>query len=110
MTMSDIAQTPVEKPQENNNFNLTSFLIWAVVIGLLAVVGWGLVDSRVTRPEAGTEAPVFEMQFFDGYEWQDTTSASLEDMQGQVVVVNFWASWCVECRVEADVFEQTWRK
>jgi len=107
--MSEIAQPPVKQPAKEK-VSLSSILIWVIVIGLLTVVGLGLLDSRVTRPEAGAEAPVFEMQFFDGYEWQGRPAVSLEDMQGQIVVLNFWASWCVECRVEADVFEQTWRK
>jgi cytochrome c biogenesis protein CcmG/thiol:disulfide interchange protein DsbE len=25
-------------------------------------------------------------------------------------VLNFWASWCVECRIEADLLEETWKE
>lgn len=84
--------------------------VWAIIIGLLAVLGWGLVNSTATRPEAGQTAPTFPMQFFNGYHWEDQANADLSDMQGKVVVLNFWASWCVECRVEADLLEQAWQQ
>ena len=32
------------------------------------------------------------------------------DLEGRVVVINFWASWCVECRVEADELEALWQE
>lgn len=83
--------------------------IWVAVIGLLAVLGWRLQDVQVERPEIGSPAPEFGMEFFNGYTWEDRTVADLGDMQGKVVVLNFWASWCVECRYEADFLEQASR-
>jgi cytochrome c biogenesis protein CcmG/thiol:disulfide interchange protein DsbE len=49
------------------------------------------------------------MQFFDGYEWQNRPEASLSDFEGKIVVLNFWASWCVECYLEAELLEETWQ-
>lgn len=93
-----------------SKFSLTTIGLWAVVIGVLALVGWGLYNVNTARPEAGQPAPNFQMEYFNGYEWQSLSAASLEDMQGNVVILNFWASWCVECRVEADLLEQVWRR
>ena len=33
----------------------------------------------------------------------DTTSVHLETYQGQPLVINFWARWCVPCRTEIPV-------
>ncbi|HSM55768.1 MAG TPA: TlpA disulfide reductase family protein [Candidatus Sulfomarinibacteraceae bacterium] len=85
-------------------------LIWVGIVALLALLGWGLLQANATRPEAGAGAPDFEMQYFQGYEWRDMPAASLDDMKGNVVVLNFWASWCVECRLEADLLENAWRQ
>lgn len=51
----------------------------------------GLVDS----PLIGEPAPEFNLPTLDG---QD--QLSLDDLDGDIVVVNFFASWCLECRNE----------
>jgi cytochrome c biogenesis protein CcmG, thiol:disulfide interchange protein DsbE len=101
------ATEPVATAPKNR---LGTLLLWLVVFGVLGLVGWGLLNANATRPEPGQPAPAFQMEYFDGYEWQDLSTASLEDMRGQVVILNFWASWCVECRLEADLLEQVWRQ
>ena len=54
--------------------------------------------------ELGTQAPDFEVTLFDG------TPLRLSDLKGEVVVLNFWASWCTPCRREMPAFEQAWQQ
>lgn len=100
----------VETGKTKPKFRVTTILLWVAVFGILALVGWGLLNANKTRPEAGQPAPEFAVQYFDGYEWQNTSASTLDEMKGKVVVLNFWASWCVECRVEADLLEQASRQ
>ena len=103
-------ETATEAPETKRSLRWSTVLIWGGIAALLALFGWGLINANEGRPVDGATAPDFQMQFFDGYEWKDLEGASLEDMRGQVVVLNFWASWCIECRVEADLLENTWRR
>jgi len=79
---------------------------WAaalLVLGLLALLGWGLVQAANGPRDSGM-APDFILTGFDGQ------MVTLSQLRGQVVIINFWASWCPPCREEAAYLEQTWRK
>ncbi len=45
-------------------------------------------------------APDFELQTVDG------NSVRLRDLRGQVVMINFWATWCAPCRQEMPALSQ----
>ena len=75
---------------------------YGLVLGLLALLAWGLVQAD-SGPRSTGAAPDFTLTGFDG------RTATLSELRGQVVVVNFWASWCPPCREEAAYLEKTWR-
>jgi cytochrome c biogenesis protein CcmG/thiol:disulfide interchange protein DsbE len=109
-TQPATAEPAAEAEEKESTIRWSNILIWGGIAALLAVLGWGLLNSTASRPEAGVRAPTFDMQFFEGYGWKDQPTADLDSMRGNVVVLNFWASWCVECRIEADLLESAWRQ
>jgi len=78
-------------------------LAFLLVLALLGLLAWGLRKAQAGPVDSGM-APDFSLTGFNGQ------AVTLSGLRGQVVIVNFWASWCQPCREEAAYLENTWRK
>ncbi|MBT3187871.1 MAG: TlpA family protein disulfide reductase [Anaerolineae bacterium] len=85
--------------------------VWTVLVALLVVVFMGLIRAREGNVQAGAETESFDftMPLFEGYYYKDAQEVSLTDLRGKIVVLNFWATWCVPCQQEAAELEEAWR-
>jgi cytochrome c biogenesis protein CcmG/thiol:disulfide interchange protein DsbE len=75
-----------------------------LLVGLLVavvIVGIALIRQSQTQPTSGP-APDFTLTTLDGQ------NVKLSDLRGKIVVINFWASWCVPCRDEAPALQAVW--
>lgn len=78
-----------------------------MVVGLVIVLGLGFRrDPRDIRTgTVGGPAPAFELERLDG-----NGMLRLEDLRGKVIVLNFWASWCIPCKEENPALAATWER
>lgn len=71
------------------------------VVGLAAGL---FISISAIALDTGKPAPPVAAKLLNGEQF------SLESARGQVVVINFWATWCASCRKEMPALEAYYRK
>lgn len=98
------------EPARRNATMLAGVMVVAVVA--LVALAWLSTSLAVRKPiapdggpRAGREmAPAFTLRSLRGPD-----QISLAEFRGKTVVMNFFASWCKPCELEAADLERTWR-
>ena len=83
-----------------------------VLVALVALLAYGLTqnepDQSIEQSLAAGEreqAPDLKLPELGG-----RRTSSLADYRGQVIVLNFWASWCKPCRTESPLLQRWHRR
>ena len=74
-----------------------SFVTILICCSLLLMVGCGQDTKEAT---VGKPAPDFTLVDRQGKTW------TLSELKGQVVFLNFWATWCAPCREEMPAMQE----
>ena len=76
----------------------------ALVLGLLALLIWKLAQGG-SKAKIGKPAPDFTLGRLD-----QPGRLQLASLRGKAVVLNFWASWCHPCNIEARSLQRAWKQ
>ena len=99
--MADLLEQPTGLPRRG--FGVGSIVLIAGIVLIVAVFGIALARRNQSQPTSGT-APDFTLTTFDGSPFR------LSEQRGKVVIINFWASWCIPCRAEAPILQTIWER
>ncbi|MCU0634742.1 MAG: redoxin domain-containing protein [Gemmatimonadaceae bacterium] len=84
-----------------------SFFGLLAVVPLVGLLAYGMTRNprEIVSPLPGKAAPPFALTTFaagdkPAFPVQVGDTVRLADHAGKIVVVNYWASWCTECRYE----------
>ncbi|KUP32773.1 redoxin domain-containing protein [Bacillus halotolerans] len=82
---------------------LKKWVAGILLIGLAGYMCWNVYQQFSKKEigiEEGQQAPDFNLKTLSG------ERASLSDVKGKKVLLNFWATWCKPCRQEMPAMEE----
>lgn len=92
------------KTPKNNFFSISLIIIASIWIGFTYLTNKDFSNEIYSAPQKGFIAPDFTLKDLVGNTYK------LSSFQGNIVIVNIWASWCKPCQYEMPALQKIHEK
>ena len=75
-----------------------------LLIGFIVLFAVQMKKSKQDMLEIGTQVPDFTVTTFSGETYQKSK------LEGKILLLNFWSSWCSSCDEEGAALEEVWQE